>query len=382
METLRALIRGDLSPAGYPISTQSSLVEDEVVSGDYLHHWVNSGTSALALALINCKSGCANIQNPQVIIPGYCCPDLVAAAVYAGVEPLVVDIEANDACYDLQQLRNAINNNPNVIAIIAVNFLGVKENLSNIGQLIANRNIKLIEDNAQWFPVSEQDQVFFSDYVAFSFGRGKPLSLLGGGLLLSKEPLMSSMIDSIIKSENSISSLYRLKIYAYNLLLHPHAYCFLNRSPFLKLGETRFHPLEKIGSMPPPARQLFNNNRKYYCQREDDAVGQYQQWFSKMQLLEGIKTERKGRLLRYPLLLKDQNQRNKIFKQLQSNGLGASLMYQQELIKIEGVFGKVKLCSPLTNAQSFAQRLLTLPVHAYVHEKYLNKIREIVCSNH
>lgn len=377
METFRALIRGDLSPAGYRISTLSSAVEDNVIDSNYFHHWLDSGTSALALALINCKLQFAHVRNPQVIIPGYCCPDLVAAAAYAGIEPLVVDIEANDACYDLQLLDKAIKESANVIAIIAVNFLGVKENLSAIRQLIFNRDIKLIEDNAQWFPVSQQDQEFFSDYVVFTFGRGKPLSLLGGGLLLSKDALL----DSITRPDNSGSASYQFKIYAYNLLLHPHAYCFLNRAPFIKLGETRFHPLDKIESMSAKARALFNDNRKHYCQREENVANRYQQWFSEMQLLKGIKTDRKGRLLRYPLLLKDQSQRDKIFKQLQSNGLGASVMYQQELNKIEGVADKVVLFSSLVNAQSFSRKFLTLPIHAHVNEKHLKKIYEIVLNN-
>jgi dTDP-4-amino-4,6-dideoxygalactose transaminase len=377
METLRALIRGDLSPAGYPISTLSSSIEDNVIAGNYVHYWVDSGTSALALALTHCRSVFSNIHKPQVIIPGYCCPDLVAAAVFAGVQPLVVDIAENDASYDLHQLKNAINNNPNVIAIIAVNFLGIKENLANIRELMVNRNIKLIEDNAQWFPVSEQDQDFLSDYLVFSFGRGKPLSLLGGGLLLSKDPLT----DSITESENVRSGSYKLKIYAYNFLLHPHAYCFLNRAPFLKLGETRFHSLDKIASMPLNSRVLFSHNRQLYIQREEDVINQYQQWFSEIQLLKGVKTERKGRLLRYPLLLGSQIQRDKIFKLLQSNGLGVSLMYQQELNQIEGVDGKVNLFAPLTHAKSFARRLITLPIHTQVGDKHLKKIKGIILNN-
>jgi len=377
METLRALIRGDLSPAGYPISTLSSVVEDKVITGHYLHHWLDSGTSALALVLINCKLQFAHIQNPRVIIPGYCCPDLVAAAVYAGVEVLVIDIEVNDACYDLQRLEKTLNENKNVIAIIAVNFLGIKENLSQIRTLIIDRKIKLIEDNAQWFPASEQDQDFFSDYVVFSFGRGKPLSLLGGGLLLSKEPL----VDSVVESENSGSHTYQLKIHAYNILLHPHAYCFLNRAPFINLGETRFHPLEKITAMPSNARTLFSSNRNLYCQRTTRVADIYQQWFSDIQLLKGIGSERKGRLLRFPLLFSNQTQRDKIFKQLHAKGLGVSLMYQQELSKVDGVANKVTLLSPLVNAQSFAHRLLTLPVHAHVHPTHLQQIREIVCNN-
>jgi dTDP-4-amino-4,6-dideoxygalactose transaminase len=377
METLCALIRGDLSPAGYPISTVSFAIEDKVIAGDYHHSWVDSGTSALALALIDCKSAFAGPQKPQVIIPGYCCPDLVAAAVFAGVEPLAVDISENDAAYDLDQLEDAIIQNPNVIAVIAVNFLGIKENRVPISQMLTNRGIKLIEDNAQWFPVSQEDQHFGSDYVVFSFGRGKPLSLLGGGLLLSRFPLAVSSI----KSGNTGSAFYKLKVVAYNTLLHPNAYCFLNRAPFLKLGDTRFHALDKMESMPMNARTLFNANRELYIKRDESVINQYQSSFATIQMLKGIKSDRKGKLLRYPLLLSEPSRRDVLVEQLQTNGLGVSVMYQRELNRIEGVEGKVKLFSPLTNAKSFSERLLTLPVHIQVREKHLKKIKEIVLSN-
>ena len=74
MEAIRSLIRGDLSPAGNKISVvRDSQKFDYAVDG-YDASWVDSGTSALALALLNARKKAQNIVNPKVIIPGYCCP--------------------------------------------------------------------------------------------------------------------------------------------------------------------------------------------------------------------------------------------------------------------------------------------------------------------
>lgn len=376
METLRALIRGDLAPAGYPISLEQSDSPNNLFSQDYQTHWLDSGTSALAVALLDCKLRAPDISQPQVIIPSYCCPDLVAAAVYAGVEPLVVDIEENDPAYDLTQLESALN--PRVISVIAINFLGIKERLTEIRSLLQKfpQKISLIEDNAQWFPDTPTD-IFESDYIAFSFGRGKPLSLLGGGALLTKTELHPSI--NLAEGEKS-GFKTRMKMVAYNALLNPHLYCFLNRAPFLHLGETRYHPLTAIAEAPDRVKPLFAENYIAYQQRSLSVEDSYQKNFRAQQRLQSIYSGRKGCLLRYPFLFKTPEACASAYQQLSSAGLGASRLYQQSLDKIEGVDGKLQCFSDLVNAKQFASRLLTLPVHQFVKDGHIEKIVKIVTS--
>lgn len=370
METLRALIRGDLAPAGFPINQTASLAPSHLFADTYQTHWLDSGTSALALALMDCKLRQADVESPQVIIPGYCCPDLVAAAVYAGVEPLVVDIEENDPAYNLDQLASALN--PRVIAVIAINFLGIRERLTDIRNILKqySKPIYLIEDNAQWFP-DNPHTVFESDYVAFSFGRGKPLSLLGGGALLTKVQLS---VDVALEKGADFGFKQKLKITAYNLLLHPHWYAFINRAPFLRLGETRYHPLDKITTAPEAVYKLFAENYQAYQQRSLKPETFYQQHLGEKQKLQPLESERKQRLLRYPLVLESAKGCSELYRQLSADGLGASRMYQDSLNAIQGVDGKIQCFSNLANAKSFASRLMTLPVHAYVRESHLHTI--------
>lgn len=382
METLRALIRGDLAPAGYPISSTISSNRFNFFPENYHAHWLDSGTSSLAVALMDCKSRRSDVESPQVIIPGYCCPDLVAAAVYAGVEPLVVDIAVDDPSYDLDQLAAAINSR--VIAVIAINFLGISERLAEIRNILNqySKPIYLIEDNAQWFPDNPRT-VFESDYVAFSFGRGKPLSLLGGGTLLTKTPLSFAMP---FEKGPDFGFKQKLKITAYNLLLHPHLYAFVNRAPFLHLGETRYHPLASISAAAEAVHCLLVDNFSAYQERSADVECFYQQQLQSVQQLQALSSERKQRLLRYPLLLATPAHAATLYKQLAADGLGASLMYRGSLEVIPGVAGKIQCFSSLARAKSFASRLITLPVHCHVRQKHFEKIKKVLtlkinCNN-
>ncbi|MBK8187817.1 MAG: DegT/DnrJ/EryC1/StrS family aminotransferase [Cellvibrio sp.] len=382
METLRALIRGDLAPAGYPISSTISSNRFNFFPENYHAHWLDSGTSSLAVALMDCKSRRSDVESPQVIIPGYCCPDLVAAAVYAGVEPLVVDIAVDDPSYDLDQLAAAINSR--VIAVIAINFLGLSERLAAVRQILQQRpeTVYLIEDNAQWFP-EKANTVFESDYVTFSFGRGKPLSLLGGGVLLAKQSL--AFLLHLVEGEK-FGWKQKLKIKVYNNLLNPHWYAFVNRAPFLHLGEPRYHPLASISAAADAVHCLLVDNFSAYQERSADVECFYQQQLQSVQQLQALSSERKQRLLRYPLLLATPAHAATLYKQLAADGLGASLMYRGSLEVIPGVAGKIQCFSSLARAKSFASRLITLPVHCHVRQKHFEKIKKVLtlkinCNN-
>lgn len=375
------IFQGDLAPVGNSISlatSSSCRLEDQLGSHQY---WLDSGTSALALALLDAKNHFPDLERPRAIIPGYCCPDLIAACVFAGVEAVAVDISPNDPAYDLDALR--LHLNENVIAIIAVNFLGIGERLKELRKLISDLDLRtcLIEDNAQWFPSSVGEMEFASDYVSFSFGRGKPLSLLGGGLLCTKAPVaidLSEYVEDRVPSPRML----RLKITAYNLLLAPQLYQLLNRNPWLSLGVTRYVPLEKIEHFDVYRRALLDENFTLHCAR-DNTVAQYYDSVvlnNEVQQLAASCAVRQRQLLRYPLLCRDEISRNKLLQQLSKAGLGASPMYASAIDRIEGVDGKLVVPDALTNAKDFAARFMTLPVHQGVTGRYLSQILSALSS--
>lgn len=369
---------GDLPPVGHKISLHAAqencLVE--FLGGN--QYWVDSGTSALALAVLDAKTYFPELQQPRVIIPGYCCPDLVAACIYAGVEPVVVDISENDPAYDLECLGAQLDER--VIAVIAVNFLGISERLGELRQLIYSMGLRtrLIEDNAQWFPAHKADVPADSDYTIFSFGRGKPLSLLGGGLLLARVPLAES-VTAQIGAADTTSPLLPLKIRAYNLLLSPRLYILLNRNPFVRLGETKYIALEKIQTLDNFRYRLLSANFERYRARKSDLNLYYDGVvFEGGQRLSAIVTPRARQLLRYPLLCSSVASKDYLLARLGQLGLGATAMYPSSIDQIAGVDGLVCVPDAIVNAQNFARRFITLPMHAGVTQAYREQILGIL----
>lgn len=364
---------GDLPPVGRKISllqSSENLLEDIL---PYNKYWVDSGTSALALALLDAKAHFSDLPAPRAIIPGYCCPDLVAACVFAGIEPVVVDVAFNDPSYNLDELSTQLDHR--VVAVIAINFLGIAERLEQLRDLIIHKGLatRLIEDNAQWFPSSTNEMHFFSDYVTFSFGRGKPLSLLGGGLLLSRGSLSCAASQHIASSQTS-TALLKIKISAYNILLIPFFYMFLNRNPFLRLGETKYIPLQKIEALDAFRVSLLTSNFNSYSSCKTDLRQMYDDATDNLQQLLPLASLRAARLLRYPLLCKDGEIRDKLLAYMRDEGLGASAMYCVAIDKVDGVGGLVTIASSLENANSFACRFVTLPVNDSISKALRKKL--------
>jgi perosamine synthetase len=104
---------------------------------------VNSATSGLysAMGAIGISPG------DEVIVPPFTMSaTAMAPLVYGGI-PVFVDIEENTFCLDPELVKQAIT--PRTKAIIAVNLFGHPASLSVLRQIADQKNIYLIEDNAQ-----------------------------------------------------------------------------------------------------------------------------------------------------------------------------------------------------------------------------------------
>lgn len=355
-------IHGDLPPTGNRIHLGAVPGDSQTFPG-YMPHWVQSGTAALALGLMIAKATRPGLRNPSVILPAYGCPDLIAAAEYAGLLPVLVDIGIDDPGYDLDALAQAID--ADTVAVVAVNFLGIRERLAEIrGVLSAHPDALLIEDNAQWFPESALGTGLQGDLVCLSFGRGKPVSLLGGGALLiraDKHPC-----DAHIGRAEQVGLALSFKVRLYNLLLSRRLYAFVNRNPFFELGKTVFKPLSEIRALDDVrgGSVLAAVQHHLACSRWAEAA--WADGFSDITLR--VSADRRGRMLRYPVLCTSQSHRDHLWRVLDEAGLGASAMYRVALPEVEGVSGKFRLAAEYPNARQFAGRLLTLPVHEGVTE--------------
>lgn len=376
------MFKRNLAPVGHPVVMEEAVADK--FFGDNHIAYVDSGTSALALAIIDLLQEYSGDEEPYVVVPGYCCPDLISACKYAGVIPLAVDCRADAPHYELSLLNECLNDR--VVAVIAVNFLGHSIDLSIYKDLISRKklNTKIIEDNAQWFPV---EKVFSSiaDYSIFSFGKGKPVTMLGGGMVVSKSPLLP-YTESLIQDVMVQGLALRAKVNAYNIILNPFLYGLISRNPFLKIGTTRFHLHHSIGRMDSFRMKWIvkNRNNYQYRWRAGGVLRSLTEYYAENlgfnRFLNDGNENCQREWLRYPLLCKTQPQRNQILDELVKKGLGATGLYPGKITAIEGVDGQVISPLPLNNAESFSKRILTLPVHEGVSMRYRKEIVSIIKS--
>ena len=376
-----------LAPVGNPVTL---IPTDDELPGFPGYHaiYLNSGTSSLALSLILAKiKSCRD--KAEAIIPAYGCPDLVSACVSANIIPVVCDIGKDDPGYDLQMLESLISEN--TVAIIAVNFLGIRENLDEIRSLIGDRDISLVEDDAQWFPGSRDQDLMKGDLVVLSFGRGKPVSLLGGGAVLIRNNFLQLKEYDIEKfigtSSNSVFGKigYLLTLVIYNFLLQPSLYSIVCNIPGTGIGETRYYAPRDIEYLSPSIHKLLAINIRNYLTIGNNVENYYKNSIDAQ--LKGVVNlpntlgHRTGKLLRYPLVFSNKKDRDLVVDRLNRHGLGASIMYKQPLWKIKDIPPVILIKREMKNAVQFADTLLTLPVHAYVREKHQRLIMDIMKSN-
>ena len=269
---------------------------------------------------------------------------MVSAAVFAGAKPVLVDLQDDRPWMNLEQLSASINSN--TVAVVAVDLLGIPERIAAIRSIVDNADVLLIEDSAQAFPLHVEKLFWEGDLVVLSFGRGKPVTLLGGGAVLVRDPALGKLLPEGA-SHYGAGRLIRLMALLYNLMSSPYLYWIPQGLPFLRLGDTRYHPLTAIESMDPARLRLLDRNIYKYQHDYNDVQA------ALADIVKGTDTSGEAlidlpavcqvqphrRLLRYPLLIQAE-WRDRVYRRLRKAGLGPSLLYPSSLPRI-GLGGPV-----------------------------------------
>lgn len=325
-----------------------------------------SGTQALSAALALARRRRACDRPLEVILPSYGCPDLIAASVHAGLAVRLVDVRADAWGYDMTQLRSAFS--ADTLAVVGVNLLGVGDQRRALLRECERHHCQLIQDSAQYLPdVAAPD--WCADSVVLSFGRGKPLNLLGGGALLSRADSITFSPGTDRQPISSRILASPLAAAAFNVATHRSVYPFASLLPGLKIGGTHYSPLRACYELPEGFRHRVASALSLYQRQENYSAAPWQEALAEWQNLgirllscdDGLKSD--AQYLRLPLLAPSPRVRDKILGRLSATGLGASAMYQIPLNRIAGVPEVIRHQGPFPGAESLAATLFTLPTH-------------------
>ena len=340
-----------------------------------------SGTAALAKAMANCAYR-SSVGVPEVIIPAYGCPDLVAACVNASVYPRLVDVARSEWSYDFEALKSSLSDN--TVAIVAINLLGLGDSAAELARLCDDRHIPLIQDSAQYLPRESID--WPGEYIVLSFGRGKPLNLLRGGALISRSAPGNSLSElpaDYTLRERLLSS--RSAAMAFNGLTRPAIYGILSALPGTGLGEVIYKPLRDATLLPDRAwRQVgtaFELYRQMPSYRRAIWAAALEEWSGLGIVgLSAPTAPLPAEPLRLALLAPDRTARDIIVNNLNRAGLGASAFYATDLTRVAGIPETVMRQGPFPNASTLADRLFTLPTHSLVSADTVATARELVLA--
>lgn len=354
LRELRALWR---SAAGHP-ALRSALGERLGVTDVALFA---SGREALRVALAGAarRSG-----RSEVILPAYTCFSVAAAAVAARLRVRLVDVTLSGA---IDPAALAALPQERAAALVVCNLFGLAQPLP-----CASPGVCVIDDAAQALGARAADGAVGArgDVGILSFGRGKPLSGLGGGALVRRCGHDADEAEPVRASAHRLQSLARAL--AYDVALSPRVFGWLAAVPGLGIGETPFDPGFTRGGLSDDAAAValtvlsrFDADLRARAAEAERLAAVLAGRTRLVPLLPAPGTT--GAHPRLACLAPSPSAREAAVAALASVGAGVSTLYPTPLGQIPGLAPHLEGPASLVGARELASRLLTLPVHGGLH---------------
>ena len=155
-----------------------------------------SGSDALFLALLAGDIG----PGDKVLTTPYTFFATVGAICRVGATPVFADIEADTFNLDMEEVARALDRHPEIRAIIPVHLFGACADMDTLRDLIAGRNILVIEDAAQSIGSEYNGRRAGSigEIGCFSFFPSKNLGAFGdGGILTTNNTELADKLSAL-----------------------------------------------------------------------------------------------------------------------------------------------------------------------------------------
>lgn len=332
-----------------------------------------SGREAMrfAFATLAARSG-----RVEVALPAYCCYSLAASAVAAGLRIRLVDVDGHGRLDAGALARTPLEG---VAAVVVGNHFGLSEPIGPIREAIGTAPVAVIDDAAQAIGAKTSEGAVGGrgDVGVLSFGRGKPVSALGGGALLWRGdggPLDAPPAPTVGWGDR-IEALVRAL--AYDLARHPLVLRALAAIPALEIGRTRYDPDFRRGAIAGSAvllaAALFPELDGAIADhgRRGEALAARIRAGTTFEPLaaRGAAGATHARLaLRAP----DRTARERALASL--SGWGATGMYPASLAQVDALRPHLVGDTACPGARDLAERVLTLPTHPGLSEHGVERV--------
>lgn len=219
---LRAVRSGWVAPTGPEVTA----FENELAKRCGVAHGVamSSGTAALHLALL----GLGTRPGDAVVVPTMTFVASANAVVYAGAEPVFVDV-GPDGNVDPELVREAVETlrreGRQVAAVMTVDLLGRCADYAKLDHLCADLGLPLLEDAAEALGATSATDASgrpagaFGQAAALSFNGNKIMTTSGGGMLLTRDETLAQQARHLSTQAREPVAHYEHEVVGYNYRL-------------------------------------------------------------------------------------------------------------------------------------------------------------------
>ena len=148
---------------------------------------------------------CLEAPGKKVVMPGFCCEEVVLTVLAAGMQPVFCDVNLRTYLATYHDIMQVVEENNDVAAVIAVSLFGQLAPVIDLLSFCHSQDILLIDDACQsyggivGFKFGEAGHAemkcgALGDVGVISFGETKLLDVGGGGALLTNNADMYARI--------------------------------------------------------------------------------------------------------------------------------------------------------------------------------------------
>ena len=341
---------------------------------------LNSGRAVLTVLLQAMKQ--ARPHRTEVILPGYTCYSVAAAAVRVGLKVRPVDIRPDSLDYDPDAL-DAVDTS-NTLALITANLFGIPNDLLRLESFCQARGIFMVDDAAQAMHARVGDRWVgtFGDAGVFSFDKGKNITTIQGGVLLLQNQELSEQVGRSVSElpepSSRTSAILIFKLVVYWLFLRPWLYWIPDR--LLALGQTPWEVEYSLSQFP---RRLCSaalaqiSALDLITERRRGNATTIQAYLGSEKTCACLRPDAYSVFPRLPFLTSSAERRQTILEATEH--LGISKMYPKCLADLKQLARfRSNPSEDTPGARETAERLVTLPTHGYLREHDLQSLARIL----
>jgi len=374
------ICQGFLSSLNQSIATFESVIK--AYTNKKYCYFTNSGTAAFYIILKALKT---ISTKTEVILPAYTAPSLILPIKKAGLKPVLCDISLKTFNLDIKSVSKHINEN--TLCIVPVHMFGLPMNMGDVSKIAQQYSLYVVEDAASSLgtTIDNRPTGAFGDVGFYSFNRGKNLSTLSGGCIVTDREKMVSALETACGSLPGLGLASKLKIatklIALSIAVRPFFYTIfydlISKLKYTTL-HTDFDSFAYTKFQAGVGCALFEQASKILNRRYDHGMFLFD-------MLSQTKGIRLPELIphtvpvfnQFPVLFDNENVKELCFEKINNTGIESTKLYPDPIHRVYDMGYNLDK-DPFPNATYFSRRLLLIPTHSMMNIEKLSLIVNII----